>query len=493
MRTDRIIIALDADAFYAQAETIRDPSLRGKAVGVQQKNLIITTTYEARACGIQKGDAVGVVKAKCPEIIIKNGEDLSYYVELSETWRAYVENYAKGCPVEKLGLDELFLDVTRVVEPISETTGHVLSKGDVNAKLNGGAKYCADLREAIRRDLGLTTSGGIAWTKVLAKVASSVKKPFAQTTVMPDAVNLLIPDDMSLAKIPGIGPAMRRGLKERHIDLVGDLRSSLEDDKARRLCRGDDGDAPVKMSTAPKLVGVEDSFWRAPLSTEAEVLTALDALAEKLQRKLDVLRPKLSQFAVAVVVSVREYDQKRSSRQRAGSYDTANTSRILAAARDLLLDMLRNQHPKLLNLSLGLKFPAPAAPVPGVDSIDTFLTKGAIQNEKKRASYEAPSAEDLDEDVLNALPPDIRADIDRQRRLAAQVSTSPSSSSSCVRGGPKKITKTARAADFFAPRRRHVAGPDVATIVAMGFNEAQARSALERHPSVALAIESLLK
>jgi len=44
----RTIIHLDIDCFYAQVETILNPELATKPVGVQQKNLVITTNYVAR-------------------------------------------------------------------------------------------------------------------------------------------------------------------------------------------------------------------------------------------------------------------------------------------------------------------------------------------------------------------------------------------------------------------------------------------------------------
>ena len=44
--SQRIIVALDADCFYAQCEAIRRPELRGKPIGVQQKALVITSNCE---------------------------------------------------------------------------------------------------------------------------------------------------------------------------------------------------------------------------------------------------------------------------------------------------------------------------------------------------------------------------------------------------------------------------------------------------------------
>ena len=109
----RLVLALDCDCFYAQCETRRDPSLAGKPVGVRQKHLVITSNYAARAFGIRKGDSLAEVKRKCPNIVIKDGEDISHYTEVSNAWRAFVANFVGSrCPVEKSGLDELFVDVS---------------------------------------------------------------------------------------------------------------------------------------------------------------------------------------------------------------------------------------------------------------------------------------------------------------------------------------------------------------------------------------------
>ena len=50
----RTIIHLDVDCFYAQVETLHHPEYQGKPLGVQQKNLVVTSNYEARAFGIKK-------------------------------------------------------------------------------------------------------------------------------------------------------------------------------------------------------------------------------------------------------------------------------------------------------------------------------------------------------------------------------------------------------------------------------------------------------
>ena len=53
----RVIVHLDIDCMYAQVETLRCPGLRGRAVGVVQKQIVVTCNYAARALGVATADA----------------------------------------------------------------------------------------------------------------------------------------------------------------------------------------------------------------------------------------------------------------------------------------------------------------------------------------------------------------------------------------------------------------------------------------------------
>jgi hypothetical protein len=108
----REIIQLDLDQFYVAASRIRDPSLVGLPIGIKQKGILATASYEARALGVQKLASVREAVKRCPELILVNGEDLSFFRKLSQrVWRL-VRGIVWQGRVEKLGLDELFCDVS---------------------------------------------------------------------------------------------------------------------------------------------------------------------------------------------------------------------------------------------------------------------------------------------------------------------------------------------------------------------------------------------
>ncbi|KAI8483322.1 hypothetical protein Bbelb_389260 [Branchiostoma belcheri] len=81
--TSRVIVHIDVDCFYAQVEMIRDPTLRDKPLGIQQKNIVVTCNYVARKRGVTKLMFIKQAKELCPELVLVKGEDLTHYREMS--------------------------------------------------------------------------------------------------------------------------------------------------------------------------------------------------------------------------------------------------------------------------------------------------------------------------------------------------------------------------------------------------------------------------
>ena len=91
---------------------LRNPALRGQPVGVTQKYLVVTANYAARAAGVGKLMAIAEARAKCPGLVLVSGEDLTPFRQASKRVEATLRRYG---PTERLGLDEVFVDVTAEV------------------------------------------------------------------------------------------------------------------------------------------------------------------------------------------------------------------------------------------------------------------------------------------------------------------------------------------------------------------------------------------
>ncbi|KAF8466243.1 hypothetical protein BDZ91DRAFT_763353 [Kalaharituber pfeilii] len=135
---DRIIVHIDYDCFYASVIENERPELRALPLGIQQKNILATCNYVARARGVKKLQLISEAKKACPDLIIVNGEDLSRFRDASKKLWLYVRDFIWGHTTERLGFDEVFLDVTPMIDfnlalfdvgdfPASATTSSSLS------------------------------------------------------------------------------------------------------------------------------------------------------------------------------------------------------------------------------------------------------------------------------------------------------------------------------------------------------------------------------
>jgi DNA polymerase iota len=112
----RIILAIDFDAFYCGVEEKRDPTLVGIPFIVYQKDCIATLSYSARALGLHKLGSVAAAVRAHPHVRLVNGESLAPYREQGKRLWTFVRAVLPGCTVERLGLEEMWVDVTALVE-----------------------------------------------------------------------------------------------------------------------------------------------------------------------------------------------------------------------------------------------------------------------------------------------------------------------------------------------------------------------------------------
>ncbi|KAJ3175358.1 hypothetical protein HDU87_006310 [Geranomyces variabilis] len=274
----RAIIQLDLDYFYAQAEEVRDPSLKGKPIAIQQKHIVVTCNYEARSFGIGKLALLTEAVKLCPSLVIIDGSDISRYRRWSRQIFELVlgimtpkegaskEEEGPSAAVEKLGMDELFIDCSEIIRThsIRRQTGQdesnpvrfELPSGDEFFYLTGSyaeghmigtppafaetpqtsylqiaSHIAAFLRGRIFSETGFTSSAGVGHSKLFAKLAAGARKPNAQTCLLAGEAASKFFDDMTLRKIPGIGSAVRKPLQSEVDRLMQELREIEEEDQ----------------------------------------------------------------------------------------------------------------------------------------------------------------------------------------------------------------------------------------------------------------------
>jgi len=182
MQTDRIIMHIDMNSYFASVEQQANPFLRGKPIGVTgksfdtnesakaQRSIIATASIEAKRLGIKTAMSTSEAKRLLPSLIIVPG-DPEKYAEITHRFNKIFNEFTDQ--VEIFSVDESFLDVT-----------------DWAQDYFGATMMAQAIRERIKEDCGerITCSIGIAPNKLIAKLASESHKPNGLTVVRPEQV-----------------------------------------------------------------------------------------------------------------------------------------------------------------------------------------------------------------------------------------------------------------------------------------------------------------
>jgi len=391
-RPPRVVLHLDLDCFYAQVEEVRNPALRGRPMGVSQKFLLVTCNYAARALKVPKMVPVAEARAVCPDLIVINGEDLTPYRHASQAIYQVVRTFTDR--IERLVLDELYVDATELVadrrrrgactpgrfegytvgrsgasapidsaaqeaaaavaaawraaEPASAPADAAVDEGEEAETLAVGSQLLAEIRQAIYDRVGYTCSGGVSVNKLLAKLASNLRKPNQQSVLLPAAVSALLPP-LPVQKLTGIGYRLTGQLRDGlHVETVADLlrfpQAYLVDKFGTRIgeflydiARGIDR-AEVVATGAPKSISEEDSFMVCNSLDDAR--RKLESLAESLLVRVDedadAFGRHPTQFRLGARITDAASVARATSEGGAAEYYFARTTKTVPFPLDML-------------------------------------------------------------------------------------------------------------------------------------------------------------
>jgi DNA polymerase IV len=197
------ILHVDMDAFFVSVELLERPELRGKPVVVggrpDQRGVVTAASYEARKYGIQSAMPLRTAGKLCPHAIFLDGHHHKY-TQWSDRIATILHAFTPV--VEMVSIDEAYLDLSGT------------------QRLHGPPFAAADkLLRYITKQTGLPCSGGLATTRLVAKVASDQAKPRGLVWVAPGREERFLAP-LPVRKIPGIGKVTERALRTLGIETV---------------------------------------------------------------------------------------------------------------------------------------------------------------------------------------------------------------------------------------------------------------------------------
>ena len=202
----RIILHLDMNAFFASVEQRDHPELRGQPIfvcgNVHSRTVVATASYEARAFGVTTGMPLHEARELCPSAMLVEGHPAKY----AACFRRVTQLMERYSPlVEVFSIDEAFVDLTPTAE-----------------RFGGALAVARALWRDVQETLSLPCSVGLGPNKLIAKLASSRKKPNGIVQIreaeVPDVLKPLPVEELC-----GIGPAFQAALNAQGIAACGEL------------------------------------------------------------------------------------------------------------------------------------------------------------------------------------------------------------------------------------------------------------------------------
>jgi len=200
------ILHVDMDAFFVSVELLARPELRGKAVVVggqrDQRGVVTSASYEARKFGVHSAMALRTAAKLCPHAVFLSSHH-ELYGKYSDQIAAILSKYSPV--VEMASIDEAYIDLTGT------------------EKLHGPPIAAAHkLLTDITASTNLPCSGGLAATRLVAKIASDQAKPRGLVWV-PSGTEESFLAPLAVRRIPGIGKVTDASLNALGVTTIAQL------------------------------------------------------------------------------------------------------------------------------------------------------------------------------------------------------------------------------------------------------------------------------
>jgi DNA polymerase-4 len=300
----RVIILIDMNCFFAAVEQQDNPCWRNKPIAVTnglQGTTIITSSYEARYCGVKTGMRLKEARQLCPDLIQAPSRPYRY-AEISTSIMASLQQITPD--IEVYSVDEAFLDVTYC------------------QSLLGSPLDIAQQVKALVSDVsGLPCSVGVSGDKTTAKYAAKVRKPDGLTLINPDDAEAVLAPQL-VTELSGINKGTARFLAQYGVFRCGDMKKIPISIPAKRfgnlgrriwlMAQGKDPDSIVRNVKLPKTIG-HGKVMPPETDDLATILVYFQHMSEKVAARLRRHKFKANQFYIGLKTQVGWLQAKTST------------------------------------------------------------------------------------------------------------------------------------------------------------------------------------
>ncbi|MDL2294442.1 DNA polymerase IV [Ruminococcaceae bacterium OttesenSCG-928-D13] len=211
--SDRIVLHVDCNSFFASVSLLYKPWLQNKPVVVggdeaTRHGIVLAKNQVAKKYKIPTGAALWQAKQLCPDLVVIP-PDYELYERFSKEIKERI--FADYTDLqESFGSDESWLDITG--------TAHLHRSATLLAN---------EIRQRIKREMGITVSVGHSWNKIFAKLGSDLKKPDGYVVIDKDNFKDTV-WPLPVEEMLYVGPATKRKLNNKGVYTLGELAQTEE-------------------------------------------------------------------------------------------------------------------------------------------------------------------------------------------------------------------------------------------------------------------------
>ncbi len=330
---------IDLNAFFANAEILLDPSLKGKPVavsGTTRRSVVSTASYEARAYGVHSAMPVSEAEKLCPSLVIVQGHH-HWYGELSRQFMEIVSRYSSS--IEQASIDECYADVTEEIR-----------------KYKRPLDLAWRIQKEILDETGLPCSIGVGPNMFLAKMASDMKKPMGITVLrIRDVREKMWPLD--IGEMRGVGRKTVPYLKEMGIRTIGDL-AVYKDLNELRTVLGKNTEEMIRKANGyddRRIVSEYDAKSMGVSETLLEDVTDYDeirGLFRTLSRRLSARMKEDRKMGYLLSIRIRYHDFRNTDRSARQDKPVWKADDLFVGAMSLFDDNWEDEPVRLLGISV---------------------------------------------------------------------------------------------------------------------------------------------